>query len=123
MLPALKPSSLLLKQCQAYRYSTLPKKASGKFTSNKLIPKKDIINEVQRTLVYLGMNFVLVYVCVYINCINRLSYSVYIGPFSETMKRYKMTASFFGVCGMIIVPGLVSTGQVPLLSVALGNLI
>ncbi|CAO3688357.1 unnamed protein product [Rhizopus stolonifer] len=38
------------------------------------------------------------------------------------MKRYKMTASFFGVCGMIIVPGLVSTGQVPLLSVTLAGI-
>ncbi|KAI9279129.1 hypothetical protein BY458DRAFT_503209 [Sporodiniella umbellata] len=36
------------------------------------------------------------------------------------MKRYKMTASFFGVCGLIAVPGLASTGQAPLLSVALG---
>lgn len=47
--------------------------------------------------------------------------NVCLGPFAETMKRYKMTASFFGICGIIAVPGLISTGQAPILSVALGK--
>jgi hypothetical protein len=37
------------------------------------------------------------------------------------MRRYKMTASFFGICGIFAVPALLSTGQAPALSVALGN--
>ncbi|KAI8087646.1 uncharacterized protein B0P05DRAFT_531758 [Gilbertella persicaria] len=75
-------------------YSTLPKEAAGKFTSNKLIntTKSD---SVQRTLVY-------------------------IGPFSETMKRYKMTASFFGLCGIVLVPALINSA--PPLSVLLAGL-
>lgn len=32
-----------------------------------------------------------------------------------------MTASFFGICGIIAVPSLISTGQAPVLSVALGK--
>jgi hypothetical protein len=41
---------------QAYTYSTIPKKAAGRFTSNKLIAEsaKASYNEVQRTLVYIG---------------------------------------------------------------------
>ncbi|EIE81460.1 hypothetical protein RO3G_06165 [Rhizopus delemar RA 99-880] len=99
LLLSLKRSNAPLKKFQILvKYSTLPKQAAGKFTSNKLITEpsntKNNINEVQRTLVY-------------------------IGPFAETMKRYKMTASFFGICGIIAVPGLISTGQAPMLSVAL----
>jgi hypothetical protein len=37
------------------------------------------------------------------------------------MKKYKMTASFFGICGIVAVPSLISTGQAPVLSVALGK--
>lgn len=44
-----------------------------------------------------------------------------VGPFSETMRRYKMTASFFGLCGILAVPALLSSGQAPAMSVALGN--
>ncbi|ORE18444.1 hypothetical protein BCV71DRAFT_179496 [Rhizopus microsporus] len=81
---------------QAYTYSTIPKKAAGRFTSNRLIAEstKTSYNEVQRTLVY-------------------------IGPFADSVKKYKMTASFFGICGIIAVPSLISTGQAPILSVAL----
>ncbi|KAI8990235.1 hypothetical protein BDB01DRAFT_841985 [Pilobolus umbonatus] len=77
-------------------YSTIPPKAAGKFTSNKLIsqPTEGHIKDVQKTLVY-------------------------IGPFAETVRRYKMTASLFGVCGILAAPVLLSTGQVPILSVAL----
>jgi hypothetical protein len=32
-----------------------------------------------------------------------------------------MTASFFGLCGIFAVPALLSTGQAPAMSVALGN--
>lgn len=37
-------------------YSAMPKKAAGRFTSNKLItqPAKDHVNEIQQTLVYIG---------------------------------------------------------------------
>ncbi|KAG1055167.1 hypothetical protein G6F46_006637 [Rhizopus delemar] len=102
LLLSLKRSNAPLKKFQILvKYSTLPKQAAGKFTSNKLITEpsntKNNINEVQRTLVY-------------------------IGPFAETMKRYKMTASFFGICGIIAVPGLISTGQAPMLSVALAGI-
>ncbi|KAI9366490.1 hypothetical protein BD770DRAFT_311661 [Pilaira anomala] len=77
-------------------YATLPKKAAGKFTSNKMInePNESHVKDVQQTLVY-------------------------IGPFAETMRRYKMTASFFGLCGIFAVPALLSTGQAPVMSVAL----
>ncbi|CAO3622537.1 unnamed protein product [Mucor hiemalis] len=77
----------------------MPKKAAGRFTSNKLItqPVKGHVNEVQQTLVY-------------------------IGPFAETMRRYKVTASFFGLCGIFAVPALMSTGQAPPLSVALAGI-
>ncbi|GAA5795335.1 hypothetical protein EDC94DRAFT_604673 [Helicostylum pulchrum] len=80
-------------------YSTLPKKASGRFTSNKLIsePNETHVKDVQQTLVY-------------------------IGPFAETMRRYKMTASFFGICGIFAVPALLSTGQAPIMSVALAGI-
>lgn len=44
-----------------------------------------------------------------------------LGPFAETMRRYKMTASFFGLCGIFAVPALLSSGQAPAMSVALGN--
>lgn len=39
-------------------HSTLPKKASGKFTSNKLInePNETHVKDVQQTLVYIGRN-------------------------------------------------------------------
>ncbi|KAI7901854.1 uncharacterized protein BX663DRAFT_531603 [Cokeromyces recurvatus] len=82
--------------CQLLKYSTLPKKASGPFTSNKLISQSvnESSDEIRKTLVY-------------------------IGPFAETMKRYKMTASFFGLCGIISVPALLSSGQVPVLSAAI----
>ncbi|CAO3694430.1 unnamed protein product [Rhizopus microsporus] len=33
-----------------------------------------------------------------------------------------MTASFFGICGIIAVPSLISTGQAPILSVALAGI-
>ncbi|RCH96004.1 hypothetical protein CU097_001424 [Rhizopus azygosporus] len=95
--------SLLLRHSpcirQSYTYSTIPKKAAGRFTSNKLIAEstKASYNEVQRTLVY-------------------------IGPFADSMKKYKMTASFFGICGIIAVPSLISTGQAPVLSVALAGI-
>lgn len=45
----------------------------------------------------------------------------HVGPFADSMKKYKMTASFFGICGIIAVPSLISTGQAPVLSVALGK--
>ncbi|KAI9478764.1 MAG: hypothetical protein EXX96DRAFT_572193 [Benjaminiella poitrasii] len=84
---------------QLLKYSTLPKKAAGPFTSNKLIgpSTKDHADEIRRTLVY-------------------------IGPFAETMKRYKMTASVFGLCGIVAVPALLSSGQVPVLSAALAGI-
>lgn len=42
-------------------YSAMPKKAAGRFTSNKLItqPVKGHVNEVQQTLVYIGMRIAL----------------------------------------------------------------
>ncbi|KAI8637757.1 hypothetical protein BD408DRAFT_353176 [Parasitella parasitica] len=78
---------------QALKYSTVPKQAAGRFTSNKLIsqPIEGHAKDAQKTLVY-------------------------IGPFAETMRRYKMTASLFGVCGLIAVPALLSTGQAPAMS-------
>ncbi|ORX43863.1 hypothetical protein DM01DRAFT_262485 [Hesseltinella vesiculosa] len=73
-------------------YSTqLPKKAAGVFTSNKHIDAKSTPPLINKTLVY-------------------------IGPFSETIRRYKMTATLFGVCGACAVPALLSTGQAPALS-------
>ncbi|CAO3627385.1 unnamed protein product [Mucor fragilis] len=83
---------------QAFKYSTVPKQAAGRFTSNKLIsqPIEGQTKDVQKTLVY-------------------------IGPFAETMRRYKMTASFFGLCGIFAVPALLSTGQAPAMSVALAG--
>lgn len=38
------------------------------------------------------------------------------------MRRYKMTASFFGLCGIFAVPALLSSGQAPVMSVALGRI-
>ncbi|KAI8096937.1 uncharacterized protein BX664DRAFT_257241 [Halteromyces radiatus] len=84
-------------------YSTqLPKKAAGAFTSNHYINNTSTVatnnndnnNIVNKTLVY-------------------------IGPFSETIRRYKMTASLFSICGICAVPALLSTGQAPVISVAL----
>ncbi|KAF7727143.1 hypothetical protein EC973_008004 [Apophysomyces ossiformis] len=76
-------------------YSTqIPKKAAGAFTQNKYIAKPLEANAMNRTLVY-------------------------IGPFAETIRRYKMTASLFGICGLCSVPALLSTGQAPILSVVL----
>ncbi|KAI8068339.1 hypothetical protein BC940DRAFT_238078 [Gongronella butleri] len=77
-----------------YFYSTqVPKKAAGAFTSNKHIDgvKPPSHSTINKTLVY-------------------------IGPFSETIRRYKMTATLFGVCGLAAVPALLSTGQAPALS-------
>lgn len=34
-----------------------------------------------------------------------------------------MTTSFFGLCGIFAVPALLSTGQAPAMSVALGKII
>lgn len=45
---------------------------------------------------------------------------IYLGPFSETIRRYKMTASLFGACGICAVPALLSTGEAPAVSVILG---
>ncbi|KAI8987607.1 hypothetical protein BDF20DRAFT_851140 [Mycotypha africana] len=83
---------------QTAKYSTVPKVAAGSFTSNKLInsSRNDDFNNVQRTLVY-------------------------IGPLSETLKRYKLTASFFGICGCIAVPALLFSGHAPPLSIALAG--
>ncbi|OBZ87252.1 hypothetical protein A0J61_04701 [Choanephora cucurbitarum] len=95
---------ILFRTCRLYlkhqnaAYSTLPKQAAGKFTSNKLISPHES-DHVQRTLVYIDF----------------LS-----GPFSETMKRYKMTASFFGLCGMMLVPALINSA--PPLSIVLAGL-
>lgn len=44
-----------------------------------------------------------------------------LGPFAETMQRYKMVASLFGACGLCAVPALLSTGQPNILSVILGK--
>ncbi|KAI8343644.1 hypothetical protein BC941DRAFT_509062 [Chlamydoabsidia padenii] len=86
-------------------YSTqLPKKAAGAFTSNRHItPPSTTGNDDPNNS----------------NVINKTL--VYIGPFSETIKRYKMTASLFGICGICAVPALLSTGQAPALSVALAG--
>ncbi|KAI8393365.1 uncharacterized protein BYT42DRAFT_488249 [Radiomyces spectabilis] len=76
-------------------YATqVPKKAAGVFTSNKHIaqPVQGETPAINKTLVY-------------------------IGPFAETIRRYKMTASLFGICGLCAVPALMSTGQAPPLSV------
>jgi hypothetical protein len=115
MLSLVRTGRVLL-PCQVAYYSTLPKQASGKFTSNKQIaqPIEGKIN-IQQTLVYIGKKLLNIYKDVFIE--SRLSQ----GPFTETMKRYKMTASFFGLCGIFAVPALLSTGQAPALSVALGK--
>ncbi|KAI9323431.1 hypothetical protein BX666DRAFT_1886787 [Dichotomocladium elegans] len=87
-----RPTSLHVQQ-----YSTskqLPKNAAGAFTSNKHIAQT--VNAGDATL-------------------NKTL--VYIGPFAETMQRYKMVASLFGACGLCAVPALLSTGQAPALSV------
>ena len=60
LLLSMKPSNGPFKKLQILvKYSTLPKQAAGKFTSNKLIAEplntKNNINEVQRTLVYIGI--------------------------------------------------------------------
>ncbi|KAI9015845.1 hypothetical protein CLU79DRAFT_707306 [Phycomyces nitens] len=74
-------------------YSTLPNKTSGPFTPNKLVePAGDTFANINRTLVY-------------------------IGPFTETIRRYKTTASLFGICGICAVPALLSTGEAPIMSV------
>ncbi|CAO3592602.1 unnamed protein product [Absidia cylindrospora] len=79
-------------------YSTqIDKKAAGAFTSNKHITKdNNESNVINKTLVY-------------------------IGPFSETIRRYKTTASLFGICGICAVPALLSTGEAPVISVALAG--
>ncbi|KAI9251394.1 hypothetical protein BDA99DRAFT_541383 [Phascolomyces articulosus] len=86
--------------CHVRFYSTptstaprIPKKAAGAFTSNKHISQPVTLN---KTLVY-------------------------IGPFADSVQRYKMVASLFGVCGLCAVPGLLSTGQAPALSVILAG--
>lgn len=117
-------------------YSTqLPKKAAGAFTSNKHISKdttsKSTIasddqsndNILNKTLVYIGKwerGRVSTYYWFTDDLICPWSYTN-VGPFSETIKRYKMTASLFGMCGICAVPALLSTGQAPALSVALGK--
>ncbi|KAL0095287.1 hypothetical protein J3Q64DRAFT_1631603 [Phycomyces blakesleeanus] len=75
-------------------YSTQIKKTAGPFTPNKLITESvgDTSANINRTLVY-------------------------IGPFTETIRRYKTTASLFGVCGICAVPALLSTGEAPIMSV------
>ncbi|KAI8147745.1 hypothetical protein BJV82DRAFT_507352 [Fennellomyces sp. T-0311] len=83
--------SLGIRACHVRNYSSaqrIPKKAAGAFTSNQHISQPVTLN---KTLVY-------------------------IGPFAETIQRYKMVASLFGVCGLCAVPGLLSTGQAPALS-------
>lgn len=58
MLLLLKRSPLInIHTSHALRYySAMPKKAAGRFTSNKMItqPIKGHVNEVQQTLVYIG---------------------------------------------------------------------
>ncbi|KAI7853125.1 hypothetical protein BDC45DRAFT_511390 [Circinella umbellata] len=70
---------------------SIPKKAAGAFTSNKHISQPVSLN---KTLVY-------------------------IGPFADSVQKYKMVATLFGACGLCAVPGLLSTGQAPVLAVAL----
>ncbi|OAD79241.1 hypothetical protein PHYBLDRAFT_179036 [Phycomyces blakesleeanus NRRL 1555(-)] len=79
-------------------YSTQIKKTAGPFTPNKLITESvgDTSANINRTLVY-------------------------IGPFTETIRRYKTTASLFGVCGICAVPALLSTGEAPIMSVVLAG--
>ncbi|KAI7881832.1 hypothetical protein K492DRAFT_161126 [Lichtheimia hyalospora FSU 10163] len=79
-------------------YSTkqIPKKAAGAFTSNKYITQPVAGSIANKTLVY-------------------------IGPFADTMQRYKMVASLFGACGLCAVPALLSTGQPSILSVILAG--
>ncbi|ORZ00447.1 hypothetical protein BCR43DRAFT_485232 [Syncephalastrum racemosum] len=72
----------------------LPQKAAGAFTSNKHIATP-ITTE--KTLVY-------------------------IGPFGDTLQRYKMVASLFGVCGLCAVPALLSTGQAPTMSIVFAGI-
>ncbi|KAI9496021.1 hypothetical protein BDB00DRAFT_811421 [Zychaea mexicana] len=83
--------------CHLRLYTTsaprIPKKAAGAFTSNKHISQPVTLN---KTLVY-------------------------IGPFADSVQRYKMVASLFGVCGLCAVPGLLSTGQAPALSVIMAG--
>jgi hypothetical protein len=97
--------------------ATLPKKAAGRFTSNKLInqPIEGQLKDVQQTLVYLGKS------TLFIVSDDSINLFIFKGPFAETMRRYKMTASFFGLCGIFAVPALLSTGQAPVMSVALGK--
>ncbi|KAG0184605.1 hypothetical protein DFQ28_010842 [Apophysomyces sp. BC1034] len=75
----------------------MPKKAAGVFTQNKQIAQPLEVGAINRTLVY-------------------------IGPFAETIRRYKMTASLFGICGLCSVPALLSTGQAPAISVVLAGI-
>lgn len=55
MLLLLKRSAIIHSTLRCY--STVPKKAAGKFTSNKLIsqPNEGHLKDVQATLVYIGM--------------------------------------------------------------------
>ncbi|KAH8555695.1 hypothetical protein BGW37DRAFT_516610 [Umbelopsis sp. PMI_123] len=67
--------------------STLPKEAAGPFTSNSKIAPASRPEE--KTLVYLG-------------------------PFADTIRKYKITASLFSICGICAVPALLATGQAPI---------
>ncbi|RUP43202.1 hypothetical protein BC936DRAFT_137485 [Jimgerdemannia flammicorona] len=40
---------------------------------------------------------------------------VYIGPSTNTIRNYKMTASMFGICGLVTIPALLWMGQAHML--------
>ncbi|KAI8579548.1 hypothetical protein K450DRAFT_241498 [Umbelopsis ramanniana AG] len=75
--------------------SALPKEAAGPFTSNSKIASTSKPED--KTLVYLG-------------------------PFAETIRKYKITASLFTICGMCAVPALLSTGQAPVAASVLAGI-
>ncbi|KAM3579401.1 hypothetical protein VKS41_008259 [Umbelopsis sp. WA50703] len=76
-----------LSQPISVRYkSTVPKEAAGPFTTNDKISTTSRPED--KTLVYLG-------------------------PFAETIRKYKITASLFTLCGLCAVPALLTTGQAP----------
>lgn len=42
------------------------------------------------------------------------------GPFAETIRKYKITASLFTLCGLCAVPALLATGQAPVAASVMG---
>lgn len=106
--------------------STVPKEAAGPFTTNSKISSGSRPED--KTLVYLGTIFsknstqLKQHSTISTNYTPHDNHSFLTGPFSDTIRKYKITASLFTLCGMCAVPALLATGQAPVTASILGRL-